>query len=103
MMRLAERFEVAKSFARIALSVAQVSAVRASKGLRDAAEDAIADSLEDDASLPSRVAALSRVARAAAGAAVHVAKQRAESVARGVGEEPGDPLSAVGAPAADEA
>ena len=78
MMKVVERVEVAKSFAKIAAGLATVSAARAGASLRAAAESKIAEAAPHDRGVLSHVETLRKIARAAKDAAVHVATHRAE-------------------------
>lgn len=65
MMKVLERAQVAKSFAKLAAGLITVSAARASVQLREGP-------------IKSRLDSVRKIARAATDAAVHVATQRAE-------------------------
>jgi hypothetical protein len=76
MLKLAERVEVAKSFAKIAAGIFGVSAARATVQLRAVADAKLAETVEGERGLRSQVDKVRRIARAAKDAAVHVATHR---------------------------
>ena len=79
MMKVLERVEVAKSFAKIAAGVVGVSAIRAGATLRAVADAKIAEAVEHDRGVLSHVEKVRKIARAAKDAAVHVATTRPET------------------------
>jgi hypothetical protein len=76
MMKVVERVEVAKSFAKIAAGLLTVSAARASVQLRTVADAKMAETIEREGGLKTKVDRVRKIARAAAEAAVHVATHR---------------------------
>ena len=79
MMKVVERVEVAKSFAKIAAGIVGVSAVRAGASLRAVADAKIAEAATHDRGVLSHVEKVRKIARAAKDAALHVATQRPET------------------------
>ena len=76
MMKVVERVEVAKSFAKIAASLFTVTAARATVQLRAVADAKMAETIEREGGLMTRVDRVRKIARAAKDAAVHVATHR---------------------------
>jgi hypothetical protein len=76
MMKVVERVEVAKSFAKIAAGLLTVTAARASVELRSAADAKIAETIDREGGLKSGYDRVRKIARAAKDAAVHVATHR---------------------------
>ena len=76
MMKVVERVEVAKSFAKIAAGLFTVTAARATVQLRAVADAKMAESIEREGGLMTRVDRVRKIARAAKDAAVHVATHR---------------------------
>jgi hypothetical protein len=76
MMKVVERVEVAKSFAKLAVGIFTVTAARASVQLRTVADAKMTETIERDGGLRSQVATVRKIARAAKDAAVHVATHR---------------------------
>ncbi len=76
MMKVVERVEVAKSFAKIAAGLFTVTAARATVQLRAVADAKMAETIERDGGLMTRVDRVRKIARAAKDAAVHVATHR---------------------------
>jgi hypothetical protein len=76
MMMVVERVEVAKSFAKIAAGIFTVTAARASVQLRAVADAKMAESIEREGGLMTRLDKVRKIARAAKDAAVHVATHR---------------------------
>lgn len=76
MMKVVERVEVAKSFAKIAAGIVTVSAAHAAKQLRGAADAKMVEVIERDGPLKAHYSRIRKIARAAAQAAVHVATHR---------------------------
>ena len=79
MMKVVERVEVAKSFAKIAAGIVGVSAIRAGATLRAVADAKIAEAATHDRGVLSHVEKVRKIARAAKDAAVHVATTRPET------------------------
>ena len=79
MMKVVERVEVAKSFAKIAAGIVGVSAVRAGATLRAVADAKIAEAATHDRGVLSHLDKARKIARAAKNAAVHVATHRPET------------------------
>ena len=78
MMKVVERVEVAKSFARIAAGIFTVTAARAGVQLRAVADAKMAEAAQRDGGVLSQVDRVRKIARAAKDAAVHVATHRPE-------------------------
>ena len=78
MMRIVERVEVARSFAKIAAGIFTVSAARAAQQLRVVADVKMVEVVEREGGLKTHYTRVRRIARAAAAAAVHVATHRPE-------------------------
>jgi hypothetical protein len=76
MMKVVERVEVAKSFAKIAAGIFTVTAARATVQLRAVADAKITETVEREGGLRSQVDKVRKIARAAKDAAVHVATHR---------------------------
>ena len=76
MRKVVERVEVAKSFAKIAAGLFTVTAARATLQLRAVADAKMAESIEREGGLMTRVDRVRKIARAAKDAAVHVATHR---------------------------
>ena len=76
MRKVVERVEVAKSFAKIAAGLFTVTAARATVQLRAVADAKMAESIEREGGLMTRVDRVRKIARAAKDAAVHVATHR---------------------------
>lgn len=76
MMKVVERVEVAKSFAKIAAGIFTVTAARATVQLRAVADAKMAETVEREGGLRSQVDKVRKIARAAKDAAVHVATHR---------------------------
>ncbi len=79
MMKVVERVEVAKSFAKIAAGIVGVSAIRAGASLRAVADAKIAEAATHDRGVLSHVEKVRKIARAAKDAALHVATQRPDT------------------------
>ena len=79
MIKVVERVEVAKSFAKIAAGIFTVTATRATVQLRAVADAKMAETIEREGGLMSQVDKVRKIARAAKDAAVHVATQRAQA------------------------
>lgn len=79
MMKVVERVEVAKSFAKIAAGLVSVSAARAGMQLRAVADAKMAEAVERDGGVLSQVDKVRKIARAAKDAALHVATHRPET------------------------
>jgi len=82
MMKIAERVEVAKSFAKIATGMLTVTALQASAKLREVADAKLNEAVEKEGGLRDRYGNAMRIARAAAEAAAAVAAQRASAEPR---------------------
>jgi hypothetical protein len=76
MMKVVERVEVARSFAKIAAGIFTVTAARATVQLRAVADAKMAETVEREGGLRSQVDKVRKIARAAKDAAVHVATHR---------------------------
>lgn len=76
MVKVVERVEVAKSFAKIAASILGVTAARATVQLRAVADAKMAEAVERDGGVLGQVQRVRKIARAAKDAAVHVATHR---------------------------
>ena len=76
MRKVVERVEVAKSFAKIAAGLFTVTAARATVQLRAVADAKMAETIEREGGLMTRVDRVRKIARAAKDAAVHVATHR---------------------------
>jgi len=76
MLKVVERVEVAKSFAKIAAGIVSVTAARASVQLRAVADAKMAEAKEREGGVLSQVDRVRKIARAAKDAAVHVATHR---------------------------
>lgn len=76
MLKVVERVEVAKSFAKIAAGIFSVTAARATVQLRAVAEARMAESIDREGGVLRRVDRVRKIARAAKDAAVHVATHR---------------------------
>lgn len=85
MMKVVDRIEVAKSFAKIAAGILTVTAVKASEQLRVTADAKMAEVIEREGGLKTKYGKALRIVKAAKEAAVHVAANRAEAAA-----EPGE-------------
>jgi hypothetical protein len=79
MMKVVERVEVAKSFAKIAAGIVTVTAARAGVQLRAVADAKMAETVEREGGLMTQVDKVRKIARAAKDAAVHVATHRPPS------------------------
>jgi hypothetical protein len=88
MMKVAERVEVAKSFAKIAAGLLTVTAARASVQLRAVADAKMAETVEREGGLKDRFEHVRKIARAAKDAAIHVATHRPEREERDEDAEP---------------
>jgi hypothetical protein len=82
MLKLVERVEVAKSFAKIAAGIFSVTAARAAVQLRAVADAKMTETVEREGGLRSQVDKVRKIARAAKDAAVHVAKHRPQPEAQ---------------------
>jgi hypothetical protein len=78
MLKVVERVEVAKSFAKIAAGIFTVTAARAGVQLRAVADAKMAEAVERDGGVLRHVEKVRKIARAAKDAAVHVATHRPE-------------------------
>jgi hypothetical protein len=78
MLKVVERVEVAKSFAKIAAGIFTVTAARAGVQVRAVVDAKMAEAVERDGGVLSRVERVRTIARAAKDAAVHVATHRPE-------------------------
>jgi len=76
MLKVVERVEVAKSFAKIAAGIFSVTAARATVQLRAVADAKMAEAVERDGGVLRQVDRVRKIARAAKDAAVHVATHR---------------------------
>jgi hypothetical protein len=76
MLKVVERVEVAKSFARLAAGIFTVTAARAGVQLRAVADAKMVEAVERDGGVVSQVEKVRKIARAAKDAAVHVATHR---------------------------
>lgn len=76
MMKMVERVEVARSFAKIAAGLLTVTASKASEQLRIAADAKMAEVIDRDGGLKSRYGRVLKVVKAAKDAAAHVAAHR---------------------------
>jgi hypothetical protein len=76
MMKVVDRVEVAKSFAKIAAGLLTVTAARASEQLRAVADAKVAETVEREGGLKARFEHVRKIARAAKDAAIHVATHR---------------------------
>jgi hypothetical protein len=76
MAHVLDRADVARSFVKLAVQLLASSAARASLGMRTVADRQIAEAMESESGLRSRCEQAVRVARAATGAALHVATHR---------------------------
>ena len=76
MMKVVERVEVAKSFAKLAAGLFTVTAARATVQLRAVADAKMAETIEREGGLMTRVDRVRKIARAAKDAAGHVATHR---------------------------
>ncbi len=76
MLKVIERVEVAKSFAKIAAGIFSVTAARATVQLRAVADAKMAETIEREGGLKNQVDRVRKIARAAKDAAVHVATHR---------------------------
>lgn len=108
MMKVVERVEVARSFAKLAAGILTESAVRASAQLRAAADRTIRGTVEREGGLRSRYDRALRVARAAREAAIHVATHRpdrapSDAPARARARAPAPPGEGATEPAGPEA
>lgn len=83
MMRVVERVEVAKSFAKIATGIVAGAAVQ----LRAAADTKMVAVVEREGGLRSRLDRVRKIAKAATDAAVHVATRKAGA------DQPADPAA----------
>jgi hypothetical protein len=79
MMKVVERVEVAKSFAKIAAGIFTVTAARATVQLRAVADAKMTETVEREGGLRSQVDRVRKIARAAKDAAVHVATHRPQT------------------------
>jgi len=77
MMKVVERVEVAKSFAKIATGILAGAAAGAAMQLRAAADTKMVAVVEREGGLKSRLDRARKIARAATDAAVHVATRKA--------------------------
>lgn len=79
LMKVVERVEVAKSFAKIAAGLFTVSAARAAQQLRVVADAKMVEVVDRNGGMKTRYERVRKIARAATEAAVHVAKHRPEA------------------------
>jgi hypothetical protein len=89
MMKVVERVEVAKSFAKIAAGLLTVTAARASEQLRAVADAKMAETMAREGGLKDRYEHVRKIARAAKDAAIHVATHRPE---RDSGDDDAEPM-----------
>ena len=89
MMKMVERVEVARSFAKIAAGLLSVTASKASEQLRIAADAKMAEVIDRDGGLKSRYGRVLKVVKAAKDAAVHVAAHRNDTTERAAPSERG--------------
>jgi hypothetical protein len=78
MMKVVERVEVAKSFAKLAAGLLTVGAARTAQQLRVVADAKMVEVAQRDGPLQVHYDRVRRIARAATEAAVHVATRRSE-------------------------
>ena len=78
MMKVVERVEVTRSFAKLAAGIFTVSAARAAQQLRVVADAKMVEVVEREGGLKTHYTRVRKIARAAAAAAVHVATHQAE-------------------------
>ena len=78
MMKVVQRVEVAKSFAKLATGLVAASAAQAAVQLRALADAKVGAVVEGEGGLASRLDRVRKIARAATDAAAHVATQRPE-------------------------
>ena len=76
MMKVVERIEIAKSFAKLATGIVAASAAQAALQLRAVADAKVVAAVEREGGLKSRLDRVRKIARAATDAAVHVATHR---------------------------
>ena len=87
MLKVVERVEVARSFAKIAAGIFTVSAARAAQQLRVVADSKMSEVVEREGGLKTHYGRVRKIAHAAAAAAVHVATHRPEKQAEESAEE----------------
>ncbi len=78
MMKVIDRVEVARSFAKIAAGIITVSAARAARQLRVVADAKLGAVVAREGGLETHYGRARKIAHAAAAAAVHVATHRPE-------------------------
>jgi hypothetical protein len=81
MSKVVERVEVATAFAKLASGLLAVTAARAAAQLKAVADQKIGEAMEREGGLGAHYARAVTIARAAKGAAVHVATHRSERAA----------------------
>jgi len=86
MMKVVDRIEVARSFAKIAAGILTVTAAKASEQLRVVADAKMAEMIDREGGLKTKVGKALRIVKAAKEAAVHVAAHRADAGAEESGE-----------------
>ena len=97
MMKVVERVEVAKSFAKIATGLVAGIAANAAVQLRAAADAKVIAVVEREGGLKSRYERVRTIAKAATDAAVHVATHRPQPAAETPEKSAEDPEAAAAA------